>query len=283
MIQGVGGQIDVFSRTQIDELSGVLDAYKKEYGVQIEDSLHSFLPEYPASLREAASYCLFSKGKRLRPLLVLLGAGVAGGSVEDALKIAVAVEFVHTSSLIFDDLPGMDNSDKRRGQKSLHVQFGEGLAILTGLFFLNKAYELALQKASQKKELLHLFTECIGEKGMIAGQVLDLEKSPDGEIKNRFKTGALFRLAIMGGVLTGSLKNFEEKALEDFSILAGDVYQLCDDLLDDEIEPNLREKTRQKIVQTAQPAIENLLDVFPGSKPAKGLAAIMWYSATRSK
>src|SRR6201999_960594 len=116
--------------------------------------------------------------KRLRPILTILGAELVGGKAESVLPASVAVEFVHTSSLIFDDLPCMDNANKRRGKTSLHEKFGEGLAILVALGFLNASYGLVFvnhhglpERAMQAHAEI---VECVGAAGMIGGQAVDL-------------------------------------------------------------------------------------------------------------
>src|SRR5207237_7168343 len=120
--------------------------YVEKYRPSIEKSLREHLPLAPPKIEtkfnEAVEYALFSGGKRLRPVLTLLGAELFGGKPEIILPAASAVEFIHTSSLIFDDLPCMDNSPERRGKTSLHEKFGEGLAILVAIGFLNSAYSL---------------------------------------------------------------------------------------------------------------------------------------------
>ena len=120
--------------------------YVEKHRAEIEKSLREFLPLAPPQIEtkfnEAVEYALFSGGKRLRPVLTLLGAELVGGNAEQVIPAAVAGEFIHTSSLIFDDLPAMDNASERRGKTSLHEKFGEGLAILVAIGFLNSAYGL---------------------------------------------------------------------------------------------------------------------------------------------
>ncbi|HMS40044.1 MAG TPA: polyprenyl synthetase family protein, partial [Pyrinomonadaceae bacterium] len=120
--------------------------YVEKHRSQIEKSLREFLPLAPSKIEtqfnEAVEYALFSGGKRLRPVLTLLGAELFGAKAETVLPAAVAGEFIHTSSLIFDDLPCMDNASERRGKTSLHEKFGEGLAVLVAIGFLNASYGL---------------------------------------------------------------------------------------------------------------------------------------------
>ena len=156
--------------------------YAEKYRDAIEKSLREHLPLAPAHIEtrfnEAVEYALFSGGKRLRPVLTLLGAELFHGRAEQMLPAAVAVEFIHTSSLIFDDLPAMDNAQERRGKVSVHEKFGEGLAILVAIGFLNASYPLVFVNHTDLPEramLAHAeIVECVGAAGMIGGQSVDL-------------------------------------------------------------------------------------------------------------
>ena len=226
--------------------------YVEEARPEIEKSLNENLPLAPAEIgtdfNEAMAYAIFPGGKRLRPVLTLLGAELVGeGTREKILPAAAAVEFVHTSSLIFDDLPCMDDSIERRGKSCLHQKFGEGTAVLIGLALLNASYNLvfagikndcaicALSAIKAHREL----TDSIGAAGIIGGQALDL-----AIVKNEFhephkfeslrnlKTSALMRMALrLGAILAGANEN-QLTALSDFAALLGDAYQTSDDLLD---------------------------------------------------
>lgn len=216
----------------------------------IEKSLREHLPLAPPNIEtqfnEAVEYALFSGGKRLRPVLTLLGAELFGGKAEVILPCAVAVEFIHTSSLIFDDLPCMDNADKRRGKTSLHEKFGEGLAVLVAIGFLNASYPLVFvnhrgmpERAMQAHAEI---VECVGASGMVGGQSVDLALAKSGgtnidadddfESVRNLKTSALMRLSLrVGSILAGA--NYLELAhLSRFAELLGDAYQLSDDLID---------------------------------------------------
>ncbi len=222
--------------------------YVEKHRPNIEKSLREHLPLAPPNIEtqfnEAVEYALFSGGKRLRPVLTLLGAELFGGKAEVILPSAVAVEFIHTSSLIFDDLPCMDNADKRRGKTSLHETFGEGLAILVAIGFLNASYALVFVNHSGMPERAmqaHAeMVECIGASGMVGGQSVDLAlakgtdagENYDFESVRNLKTSALMRLALrVGSILAGA--NYLELAhLSRFAELLGDAYQLSDDLID---------------------------------------------------
>ena len=151
--------------------------YVEKHRSQIEKSLHEHLPLAPPKIEtqfnEAVEYALFSGGKRLRPVLTLLGAELFGGKAEIIMPAAIAGEFIHTSSLIFDDLPCMDNSSERRGKTSVHEKFGEGLAILVAIGFLNASYALVFVNHAglpERAMLAHAeIVECIGASGMLGG------------------------------------------------------------------------------------------------------------------
>lgn len=220
--------------------------YVEKHKPNIEKSLREHLPLAPPHIEtqfnEAVEYALFSGGKRLRPVLTLLGAELFGGKAEIILPAAAAVEFIHTSSLVFDDLPCMDNADRRRGKTSLHEKFGEGLAILTAIGFLNASYALVFvnhNQMPQRAMQAHAeIVECVGAAGMVGGQSVDLALAKgagdvgDFESVRNLKTSALMRLALrVGSILAGA--NYLELAhLSRFAELLGDAYQLSDDLID---------------------------------------------------
>jgi geranylgeranyl diphosphate synthase type II len=223
--------------------------YVEKHRPQIEKSLREHLPLAPAKIEtqfnEAVEYALFSGGKRLRPVLTLLGAELFGGKPETIMPAAVAGEFIHTSSLIFDDLPCMDNAPERRGKTSLHEKFGEGLAVLVAIGFLNASYALIFVNHANLPEramLAHAeLVECIGASGMIGGQSVDLalakgavagENSQNFESVRNLKTSALMRLSLRVGAILAGASHLDLAALSRFAELLGDAYQLSDDLID---------------------------------------------------
>jgi geranylgeranyl diphosphate synthase type II len=217
---------------------------------QIEKSLRDYLPLAPPQIEtkfnEAVEYALFSGGKRLRPVLTLLGAELFGGKPEMLLPAAAAVEFIHTSSLIFDDLPCMDNADERRGKTSVHEKFGEGLAVLVAIGFLNASYGLIFVNHTPTPEramAAHAeLVECIGASGMIGGQSVDLALAKgagatdvseyESESIRNLKTSALMRLCLRVGAILAGANYFELASLSRYAELLGDAYQLSDDLID---------------------------------------------------
>ena len=172
-------------------------------------NLARFASDSPAVLAEAMAYSLLAPGKRLRPLLVVLASEAAGGSIERALPAGVAVEMVHTYSLIHDDLPAMDDDDLRRGLPTCHKKFGEALAILAGDALLTLAFQVLGSSYGPAAAAVSCVELAIGAgaAGMVGGQVLDLTaegringESNDLETIHRKKTGALFRSALRLGI-----------------------------------------------------------------------------------
>lgn len=226
--------------------------YVEKHKPQIESALREHLPLAPAKIEtrfnEAVEYALFSGGKRLRPVLTLLGAELVGGRTDLMFPAACAVEFIHTSSLIFDDLPAMDNAGERRGKQSLHEKFGEGLAILAAIGFLNASYNLVFvnhKNTPERAIRAHAeIVECVGAAGMVGGQSVDLalaqtanssensNENYESEVVRNLKTSALIRLALRVGAILAGANESELENLSRFSSLLGDAYQLSDDLLD---------------------------------------------------
>lgn len=213
----------------------------------IEHGLRQHLPQSrlvcSERLNQALEYALFPGGKRMRPLLTLMSARAAGGCYTRALPVACAIEFLHTTSLIFDDLPSMDDAHLRRGSPALHLVFGEAVAQLTALALLNKTYALFGSPA-----LIAEAAECLGADGMIGGQAIDLQMRSDGcadvpfTARNR-KTSALMRLTFTAGAIACEAPPSAIAALAYAGECLGEAYQICDDLLDHYLEDRNTGKT----------------------------------------
>ncbi len=225
--------------------------YVERHRPAIERALREFLPLAPpiveTQFNEAVEYALFSGGKRLRPVLTLLGAELFGGRPDLMMPAAIAGEFIHTSSLIFDDLPCMDNASERRGKTSLHEKFGEGLAVLVAIGFLNASYGLVFvnhMHLPERAMAAHAeLVDCIGAAGMIGGQSVDLALAKGGaatpqngnydfESVRNLKTSALMRLSLRVGAILAGASTLDLAALSRYAELLGDAYQLSDDLID---------------------------------------------------
>jgi len=222
----------------------------------IEAALLSYLPQcqHPGAkgLDNALHYAVFPGGKRIRPILSILGAQVLGADPGLALPAACAVEFTHTSSLIFDDLPCMDDAQIRRGIPVLHHVFGEEVALLAGIALLNQSYAIY----GQTPDLIAEATRCIGVDGMVVGQAIDLLSQDGGgepvdewqkkQAERNRKTSAMMRLALTAGALACGAAPAEVAPLGDAGQSIGEAYQLADDLLDGERSRNRAEKTLEQ-------------------------------------
>ncbi len=224
----------------MQQMNKTLDSYVR----RINDAVLDMLPEAQdgqQAVVHAMRYSLANGGKRLRPVLTLEFCRMCGGDIETAMPLACAIEYVHTYSLIHDDLPCMDDDDMRRGQKSCHKAYGEATALLAGDALLTHAFELICEADLDGELIAHavsLLAQNAGVGGMIGGQVLDLEyesgKPTSKQIMtvHRMKTGALIAAAcIMGCIAAGG--DFEKiAAASRFAYYLGMAFQIKDDLLD---------------------------------------------------
>src|ERR687897_1083613 len=187
----------------------------------------TFAPELGA-LDEALHYPLEAGGKRIRPVLCVAVAEAAGGSIDDALPAAAALELVHTFSLVHDDLPALDDDDERRGRPSAHVAFGEGVALLAGDALLAEALRLALAYESNAvaRELVDAAL------GMIGGQYRDITGDSDLAAVHRLKTGRLFLAGVGMGLDVAGVPSAERAPWLAFGNEVGLLFQVVDDLLD---------------------------------------------------
>ena len=215
----------------------------KERADDFDQYLQKLLQELPinSELQEAISYSLLAGGKRIRPILTVLTCKLLQGDKRAARRFGAALEFIHTYSLIHDDLPCMDDDDIRRGQKSNHLVFGEGMAVLAGDALQTLAFKLtaSINIAAEKRcQLTELLADAAGPEGMVAGQVMDLAaEEKDLSIEelreiHAAKTGELFRASILGGALCSECSQREWEALERYARHIGLTFQIVDDILD---------------------------------------------------
>ena len=201
------------------------------------------LGEIPAGLLEAMEYSLLAGGKRLRPTLLLMACDMAGGSVEDALPFACALEMIHTYSLIHDDLPAMDNDDLRRGRPTSHKAFGEDVAILAGDGLLSAAMELMLRAACAMDDLrgtraAHVIARRAGVTGMVAGQFVDVTQEGTAPTEDKVsyihahKTADLLTAPMEAGLMLADAPHEQVRAGTAYGYHLGMAFQMVDDLLD---------------------------------------------------
>lgn len=218
---------------------------KKKYIDAALDKIIIKETEYPEKLYEAVRYSLFAGGKRIRPTLMIAAAEAVGGRKESVLYPACAIEMVHTYSLIHDDLPSMDDDDLRRGKPSCHKAYGEATAILAGDALLTEAFSvLSSKNFSMRKDpklvldVINEISNAAGYKGMIAGQMVDMELQGGDidfarlEYLHIHKTGALIRACVKVGALLGGATGAKLKHLVRYGEYIGLAFQVADDILD---------------------------------------------------
>ena len=213
----------------------------KQYKKSIDEAIDSYLKQLDCHsvLKNSMEYSLLAGGKRVRPIMFLACLDCLGVNHKDYLSFAVSLEFIHTYSLIHDDLPALDNDDYRRGKPSNHVVHGEAIAILAGDALLNSAIEICLNSIKDEHTLSaakHLFCAS-GALGMVNGQAYDIyyqNKQVDSEdvllTIDRYKTGKLLTAPLVMASLIAKGKNLQ--TLTQIGELTGKLFQFTDDLLD---------------------------------------------------
>jgi geranylgeranyl diphosphate synthase type II len=235
----------------------------------------------PQALHRAMRYTLFAPSKRVRAVLTLLSADVCGPSSR-ALAAAAAIELVHASSLILDDLPALDNADLRRGRPANHVANGEAMALMAAFGLFNLAFDTIARSYDPPlaRQLTSLVAGSVGSEGLIGGEVEDLLATEVSisfdalELIHRWKTGALFVAAAAAGALTAGARPDQVSALSAYAKNLGLAFQIVDDLLDVEGDP----------AETGKPRLADARKTtfvsFSGVAGARALARELCVTAT---
>ena len=260
-------------------------AYLSEACARVEAALDGSLgPERPESLREAMRYSLLAGGKRLRPILCLAACELAGGEAESAMPTAVALEMIHTMSLIHDDLPAMDNDDLRRGRPTNHKVYGEANAILAGDALLTRAFEMVALRspgvpAERLLEVVGELSLASGAPGLVGGQVVDLEcegKQVDLETLEYIhlhKTGALLRACVLCGAQIAGASAELLEALRIYARGIGLAFQIIDDILDVTASSEVLGKTAGKDLTADKTTYPKLLGLEESKRRAEQLVS----------
>ncbi len=235
-------------------MAAELKTYFSKKIATVERALRSFLPKDNALISRAMRYSIFAGGKRLRPVLVIMANDVCGGNEKEVLPAACALEFIHTYSLIHDDLPAMDDDDLRRGMPTSHRKFGEATAILAGDALLTDAFRLIALSPRRPERALkaqRILSEAAGYQGMIGGQMKDTVETGNWNAKSKnaskknlhyihlHKTAALIRASLLiGGELAGGSPR-QLAALAAYGDKTGIAFQVADDILDIEGDKKL--------------------------------------------
>jgi geranylgeranyl diphosphate synthase, type II len=270
-----------------------LAAFLQRARVRVDHALDAYLrtpPACPDLVCDAMRYSLFAGGKRLRPALTLAAADAIDPAAADlALPAACAIEMIHTYSLIHDDLPAMDNDTLRRGRPTLHVVYGDGIAILAGDGLHAEAFTLLAREPATDDPVLHArklrvlraIGDAAGPMGMVGGQTIDLQaagQAPGHPIAldagglramHARKTGALIRASAVSGAVMAGATDRVVATIDAYAADVGLAFQIVDDILDVEGDPASLGKTAGKDAAGAKPTYPALF----GLERSRQLAA----------
>ena len=262
-----------------------LPPFFEEDRLAVDAQLEKLLPAesvQPPSIHTAMRYSVFAGGKRIRPILCLESARIFQAEVSPALYPGCAIEFIHTYSLIHDDLPALDNDDLRRGKPTSHKKFGEAAAILAGDALLTLAFETIAASPVAAERRVAMVAEIAAAagtvKGMVGGQVADLEAEgkpvrPEMlEYIHRSKTAALIRASITAGALCAGAPVDDVARLRQFGETIGWAFQVTDDILDVEESSAALGKTAGKDIAQQKATYPSVYGLERSHQIAKELA-----------
>jgi geranylgeranyl diphosphate synthase type II len=251
-----------------------LPDFFEEDRIAVDAELERLLPAetvQPPSIHQAMRYSVFAGGKRIRPILCVETARIFAADVAPALYPGCAIEFIHTYSLIHDDLPSLDNDDLRRGKPTCHKKFGEATAILAGDALLTLAFETIVATPVEAERRVAIVAEISGAagtvNGMVGGQVADLEAEGKRvgadtlEYIHRSKTAALIRASVTAGAICAGAGSEDVARLRRFGETIGWAFQVTDDILDVEESSAALGKTAGKDIaqeKATYPAVYGL-------------------------
>lgn len=272
--------------------SRVFETYFAAQLSLIEKALDRFLPpasQSPQRIHEAMRYSVLQGGKRIRPLLALEVCKTLGGNTDEVLIPACAVEFIHSYSLIHDDLPCLDNDEFRRGQLTCHKKFGEPIALLAGDALLTLAFYVisGMKDAQMARRIVRELACAIGTFGMVGGQVLELvsEKSemnlPELERIHIQKTGQLIKTSCLIGAVVSRAKQTDENHIIRFGEYLGLAFQIVDDILD--ADGVLRFMSAHEAEEKAKELVSKAKQELAGFSKADGLLKMADFVLEREK
>lgn len=263
-----------------------LPSFFEEDRLAVDAQLEKLMPAEsvePNAIHTAMRYSVFAGGKRIRPILCLEAARIFQADVVAALYPGCAIEFIHTYSLIHDDLPALDNDDLRRGKPTCHKKFGEATAILAGDALLTLAFETIAATSVSPERRIAMVTEVASAagtvNGMVGGQVADLEAEgkPVGpemlEYIHRSKTAALIRASITAGALCMGAPSEDVARLRRFGEMIGWAFQVTDDILDVEESSAALGKTAGKDITQQKATYPSVFGLERSHQIAKDLAS----------
>ena len=274
-----------------------LKSWWDERTVWVEEALERSLPAdgtYLGNVGEVMRYCMFSGGKRFRPILTIGAAEALGKPGRLALNAACAYEMIHCFSLAHDDLPCMDDDDERRGKPTAHKVFGEASALLAGdglsIWAFHEISKLPEGVSAEVGlRLIQDLAMASGHPGMVGGQVIDMEARTEAVNKefleriHRAKTGALICGSVRAGAMLGGADEVQLASLTRYGELVGLVFQMTDDILDAEEDPEEvsyprllgMEETKRLVREATEQALEALAGFGPSAEPLRALATFL--------
>lgn len=260
---------------------------KRIVDLELDKSMNNSDPQ-TAKIIDSMRYSLLAGGKRVRPALAIAAFQMFAGTdapLDPVLPSALAVEMIHTMSLIHDDLPSMDNDDFRRGKPTNHMVYGEDIAILAGDALLAYSFEYVAKNTrgvdpSRVVDVLGLLAASVGPRGLAGGQVMDLENEGKGNVDldtltwiHTHKTAALLKVSCASGAIIGGANKAEVEIVSDFAVKIGLAFQIADDVLDVTQSTEVLGKTAGKDEATDKATYPRLLGLDGSRAQAEKLIA----------
>ena len=262
-----------------------LTEYLAERRTLVEDALAAAVPiAFPETLYESMRYSLMAGGKRLRPILCLAAGEMLGGTAEQLMPTACALEMIHTMSLIHDDLPAMDNDDFRRGKPTNHKVYGDDIAILAGDALLAYSYEIVAERTQNVEparvlNVVGRLGRAVAAEGLVGGQVVDLQSEGKQvtletlEFIHAHKTGALLEVSVVSGAILAGADDETVARLTKYSRDIGLAFQVVDDILDVTATSEQLGKTAGKDLLAEKATYPSLLGLDGARQKAADLIA----------
>ncbi|CAK0784644.1 Geranylgeranyl pyrophosphate synthase [Coccomyxa viridis] len=261
--------------------------YMKERAQLVNEALDKSVPlQYPETINESMRYSLLAGGKRVRPCLCLAACEAVGGSINQAMPTACAMEMLHTMSLIHDDLPSMDNDDFRRGKPTNHKVYGEDVAILAGDALLTLAFEYICRETRgvAPERIVRVVCEvgkAVGAEGLVAGQIVDIKSEGMAEqvgidtlqYIHEHKTAALLEASVVCGAIMGGAGEPDLERLRKYARCIGLAFQVVDDILDITQSTEVLGKTAGKDLLSDKTTYPSLLGIEKSKEVAQSLIA----------
>lgn len=274
--------VNAVATSEAFDLASYMDEKRLYTEAALDASLTSTCKETDTII-ESMRYSLMAGGKRVRPMLCFAATEMFGGNLETAKPTAVALEMIHTMSLIHDDLPAMDDDDLRRGKPTNHVLYGEDVAILAGDAMLSESFAHVAREtkgvpAERVVKVLNILGDSVGALGLAGGQVMDLKSEGQSEVTmdtltwiHTHKTAALLKAAVASGAVLAGASDEAVAKCEEYALKIGLAFQVADDILDIEASSEELGKTAGKDEEVDKTTYPKLLGLERSKEVAQEL------------